>query len=158
MALTSQPRYRPLSVCKNGLEIGRNVAFCIHVHDSITDADTAQYPTDVNFQKWFQRQLKRREMSQAEFARFSSIPQSTVNTWWKGNRVPDSDSCDLIADALGVDLDLVLWQAGHRPMTQPVSPDDPRVDIHGLVDRVEWTPGNVKMITRILRTMLEDQA
>ena len=97
-------------------------------------------------------------MTQADLARKLNIGTAVVSRWVTGKRIPSPRYCDLIADALGVDLDLVLWQAGHRPMTTPVSPDDPRVDIHGLVDRVDWTPGNVKMITRILRTMLEDQA
>ena len=113
---------------------------------------------DNCFAKWFQRQLDRRELTRSDFARAVDKAPARVSEWANGKRIPDPTSCDLIADALGVDLDVVLFQAGHRPMTQPVSPDDPRVDIHGLVDRVTWTPGNVKMITRILRTMLEDQA
>ena len=110
------------------------------------------------FGYWLQQQIDSREMSRAEFARRLKRNPSRISEWINGKRIPDPASCDLIADALNLDLDLVLFQAGHRPMTQPVSPDDPRVDIHGLVDRVNWTPGNVKMITRILRTMLEDQA
>ena len=71
-----------------------------------------QYPADVMFAKWFTEQLRWRDLSQAEFARRAGIPQSTVNTWARGSRVPDPYNCDLIADALQMNIDVVLFQAG----------------------------------------------
>lgn len=113
--------------------------------------------TDSNsFATWLRRQLARRDWTQADFARRLNVGTDLVSRWATGKRTPDPKSCDLIADALGVDLDIVLWQAGHRPQTQPIDPSDPRIDIHGLVDRVNWSPGNVKLITRVLRTMIEE--
>lgn len=110
----------------------------------------------TNFGLWLKRQLERREMSRPEFARAIGKSPARISEWINGRRVPDPVSCDLIADALKLDLDFVLWQAGHRPATREVDPEDPKIEIYGLVDRVKWTPANLKMIRRILRTMIEE--
>ena len=71
--------------------------------------------------------------------------------WVTGKRIPDPESCDRIADALNIDLDLVLWQAGHRPLVNPPDPGDPRLLVQGWVDRIDWTkPGRVQLIERIM--------
>lgn len=116
-----------------------------------------QYPAPVKFAAWFQEQLKRRDLTQAAFARRSGIPQSTINTWWQGQRVPDPASCDLIADVLGLDLDLVLWQAGHRPLAETAPPDDPRMVVRGWVDRIDWAkPGRLELMERIMLGWIGD--
>ncbi len=37
---------------------------------------------------------------------------------------PDTQSCDIVADVLGVDIDTVLTLAGHRPHIDEPAPDD----------------------------------
>lgn len=108
------------------------------------------------FGLWLARQIDRRELTRPQFARAINKTPARISEWITGARVPGPKSCDLIADALGIDLDLVLFQAGHRPQTQPTDPDDPKLMIYGLVNRVRWTPANVKMATRVLRTMIEE--
>lgn len=93
-------------------------------------------------------------MTQAEFARKANIPQSTVNTWWRGARTPDAAYCDLIADALSVDLDTVLAVAGHRPIPDPLAADDPRADLIAMIKRIELTPDRLATLDSTLRTFL----
>jgi len=38
-----------------------------------------------------------------------------VNRWVRGLQTPETESCQRLADALGVDVDEVLEAAGHRP-------------------------------------------
>lgn len=92
------------------------------------------------FAVWFLRQLRSRDWTQADFARKTGIATGTVSNWKRGIRIPDPGSCDVIADVLGVDRDLVLAVAGHRPEVDPISDDDPRREMHALVDLIDWAP------------------
>jgi transcriptional regulator with XRE-family HTH domain len=67
------------------------------------------------FGVWLERQLRSRELTQSEFARRTEVRQGMVSNWITGKRIPDPGSCDRIADALGLPIDEVLIQAGHRP-------------------------------------------
>lgn len=57
------------------------------------------------------------------------VSTGTISRWVRGDRVPTPESCDLLADVLGVDLDGILALAGHRPLDTMYRPDDPRNDI-----------------------------
>jgi transcriptional regulator with XRE-family HTH domain len=111
------------------------------------------------FANWFKGKLASLELTQADIARRLGVSTGTVSNWATARRLPDPHSCDLIADVLGVDLDLVLWQAGHRPPAIPVDPDDPKVTIHGLVDRINWgeNPDNLANVEGLLRLILDRQ-
>lgn len=103
-----------------------------HVDIYTTDADTMIYVTCVDtntFSEWFKRELLRREWSQADFAKRSKLAPSTVSAWATGDRTPDPESCDLIADVMLVDRDRVLALAGHRSLDRPLAPDDLRIDV-----------------------------
>lgn len=67
------------------------------------------------FGPWLQSQLRRREMNQSELARKLETSSSAVSGWVRQGRVPTPESCDKIADALGIPVDEVLMAAGHRP-------------------------------------------
>jgi transcriptional regulator with XRE-family HTH domain len=116
-----------------------------------TDVSTSQ------FGAWLRRQLRVAGLNQSELAEKIGTSTGTVSMWATGKRVPEPASCDLIADALGVGFDVVLAAAGHRPLDEEIALDDPRIEIHGLVDRVKWTPNDVRLVTRVLRTILEGQ-
>jgi transcriptional regulator with XRE-family HTH domain len=92
----------------------------------------------TEFGLWFKRQLRLRRWTQADFSHEFGFSAAGVSRWITGERVPTPESCERIAEAFGVDVDLVLTQAGHRPAVQPIDPDDPVIGIIGLVKRVEW--------------------
>ena len=120
----------------------------------------SQTGVSVNgFGPWLRKRIVARRMNQSEFAEKVGTSTGTVSMWVTGKRIPDPSSCDRIADALGVDLDIVLFQAGHRPQTEPIDPDDPKNDIMGMVERIDWKsdPGSVRLVSRVLRTIIEDQ-
>jgi hypothetical protein len=73
--------------------------------------------------------------------------------WIAGTRVPDPSSIDRVADVLGVDLDLVLALAGHRPPDTELDPDDPAATVIALVKQVQWNDERLETITSILERM-----
>jgi transcriptional regulator with XRE-family HTH domain len=102
----------------------------------------------AEFGRWLQRQLDRREWKQADFARRVSLSTGTVSHWITGKRIPDPPSCDLIADALGIDVTDVLRRAGHLPV---VSDDPEHVrELTALLRRVEWTPERLRFVRNVL--------
>ncbi len=92
----------------------------------------------TEFGPWFKRQLRLRHWTQADFSHEFRFSAAGVSRWITGERVPAPESCERIAEAFGVDVDLVLIQAGHRHAVEQLDPDDPVVGIIGLVKRVEW--------------------
>jgi transcriptional regulator with XRE-family HTH domain len=102
------------------------------------------------FAVWLQRQLQRREMTQADFARRLNTSSGVVNRWIREERTPSPANCDLIADVLHVDRDEVLALAGHRPLDLELAPDDPRRDLKALIDRVAWDEERVDTVRGML--------
>jgi hypothetical protein len=78
-----------------------------------------------------------------------------VSNWYRGERVPDPASCEVIADAFNVDPDMVLIYAGHRPNVEELPPDDPRTDLIALVRRVQWNAEREALIRAQLETMIK---
>ncbi len=108
-----------------------------------------------NFAQWFQSQLRRREWTQADAARRLNVSTGVISYWFNGNRVPSPQSCDLISDAFGVPVDLVLELAGHRPSSLPVDPESPVSLLQNLVERVEWSPERQAVVEGILRGFID---
>lgn len=104
------------------------------------------------FSAWLQRELDRREMRPADFARLADVNPSLVTRWLHGT-TPSPESCDLIADVLGADLDLVLGLAGHRANVDELEPDDPVVELRSLVNRIEWQHHQAEL--KLIRAQLE---
>jgi transcriptional regulator with XRE-family HTH domain len=92
------------------------------------------------FVTWLRAQLRRRGWNAAELARRLQVPSGTISRWLTGERQPSSRSCDRLADVLGVDLDLVLTLAGHRPGVETITPDDQRAALIALLERIDLTP------------------
>lgn len=95
------------------------------------------------FAAWLERQLARREWTLADFARRLGIAPSIPSRWLsvRGRR-PSPASCDLIADAFGMDVDEVLTLAGHRPRQAKLVDDDPR---------------RAELATKLARAVLSDE-
>jgi transcriptional regulator with XRE-family HTH domain len=107
------------------------------------------------FVEWLRGQLRRRGWNAAELARRLHVPSGTVSRWMTGERQPSPRSCDLLADVLGVDLDLVLTLAGHRPGAETPSPDDQRAEIIAFLERITLTPDRAAGLLGTLTSWLE---
>src|SRR5215213_3090756 len=107
------------------------------------------------FAEWLRTQLRRRGWTAAELARRLHVPSGTISRWMSGERQPSSRSCDLLADVLSVDLDLVLTLAGHRPGPEAAAPDDQRADIIALLERITLTPDRAAGLLGTLSSWLE---
>ncbi len=83
------------------------------------------------------------------------MPSGTISRWLRGERQPSTRSCDLIADVFGVDVDLVLTLAGHRPQPGVAQPDDPRTELIAMLNRVQLTPDRLAGLEGTLRAWIE---
>lgn len=71
-----------------------------------------------------------------------------VSRWLHGRR-PDPVSLERVATALGVDLDLLLTLAGHRPPAP--RDDDPRMaTLVAKVRQIDWTPERFLILDALL--------
>lgn len=109
----------------------------------------------TEFGRWLAERLRGREWTNSDLARRMGTSPSVVSRWVRGERVPDPESCDKIADVLGVDVDLVLTLAGHRPAIEPLAPDDERRELMGYVKRLRLTDDRVTALRSLLRGWLE---
>jgi transcriptional regulator with XRE-family HTH domain len=103
---------------------------------------------DTPFVTWVREELERRGWRQADFARAAGVDVSLVSRWLRGRR-PDPVSLERVAVSLGVDLDLLLTLAGHRP---PAPRDaDPRVaTLVAKVRQIAWTPERFLIVDALL--------
>jgi transcriptional regulator with XRE-family HTH domain len=127
------------------------------LYTRLTELSTsmATMSESMPFAEWFQKQLRRRDWNQSDAARAIGVSSSVVNRWYRGERVPDPKSCDVIADVLAVPVDLVLELAGHRPPAAEIDPDSPAPLLVSLVERVRWNPEREAAVESILRGFIE---
>jgi transcriptional regulator with XRE-family HTH domain len=95
-----------------------------------------------------QEEMRRRDWRQADFARAAGVDVSMVSRWLHGRR-PDPASLERVAGALGVDIDMLLTLAGHRPRSP--RDDDPRVAaLIAKVRQITWTPERFLIVDALL--------
>lgn len=107
------------------------------------------------FPVWLKTELARREWNMSDLARRLEISPSVVGRWVRGERMPAPESCDLLADALGVDVDRVLVLAGHRPDIEAIPVDDTHATIQALLRQVDLTPDRAYTVIGMLRMWLD---
>ena len=67
------------------------------------------------FGEWLRFEIDRRELTQQQFARLIDVSQTTVSSWINDVQPPTKRNCRRIADALGVERDVVYQYAGREP-------------------------------------------
>lgn len=65
----------------------------------------------MTFATWLGHELHEREWNRSELSRRIGRATSVVSRWFSGTR-PDPDACLLVAQALGVSAQEVLYRAG----------------------------------------------
>lgn len=73
----------------------------------------------VEFGRWLENEIDRRDWKQADFAREGKFKPQNVSRWIKGAVQPSYDSARQIARTLGVTTDEVLIRTGHRDVENP---------------------------------------
>lgn len=76
---------------------------------------------ETKFQKWLKRELKERDMIQAELARRANVSRASITKLLSENRTPSYDMCQGIADAFEIPVENVYRAADLLP---PVHPED----------------------------------
>lgn len=112
------------------------------------------------FGPWLEQQLKEREWSQGEFGRRSGYNSGQISHWIKGTRTPTARSCQDIADALGLPVQIVLEAAGRdvKQSNIPAGVDlhDPLIDFFGQnLDKL--TPEDREELMRFGLKLLEER-
>jgi transcriptional regulator with XRE-family HTH domain len=110
---------------------------------------------DRTFGDWLAGQLLSREWSKAEFARRLGVSNGDVSRWVRGVRIPRPDTVDKIADVLGVDVDLALTMAGHRPPVFRIEPGTPEARLLPLIRQVPWDERQLRMFEEQLRILIK---
>lgn len=86
-------------------------------------------------------------------ARLIGVGSTTLNQWTLGRKLPDAESADKVADALGVDRDFVLAMVGIRPVEDDDAPEVQ--EFVATIRRVDWSvPGRVEVMRGILDSMI----
>jgi transcriptional regulator with XRE-family HTH domain len=112
---------------------------------------------DEDIGSWIRRQMVRREWSAADLSRRMGASSGRISEWMSGKRRPSPESCLRLADAFGVDPDVVLTLAGHRVATEPLPPDDTKSRIIDLVRRVNLSQSQAEGLEAMLTAWLELQ-
>lgn len=103
------------------------------------------------FHEWLKRQLLRQAWTQAEFARRLGSDKGVVGNWVRGDRNPNPESSDRIADVLGVDRDLVLALTKHRSPDSDIDLDSNEARLIALVRSIAWDDDRMSLMEGVLR-------
>lgn len=106
------------------------------------------------FGDWLRTELDKRGWTLAEFARRLGTWNSLISKWLNNVQRPRPAQCHQIAAALGIDPDLVLDAAGHRP-TDIDAPGIVRHECRVLISRI---PEDVLLTAIPLLRALADPA
>lgn len=100
---------------------------------------------------WLNHQLSLRGWNQSDFARRAGISPGIVSNWVTGGRRPSLASAQMIADTLGVDVDVVLTRLGLDPVS--ARPADERVEtLISELRNIEATPDRIAALEATIRT------
>src|SRR5690348_14961258 len=91
---------------------------------SILDVSRYDVPMSterVPFGEWLRGEIDKAGLDTSGLAHRMGVPPATVSRWLNGTRIPQPDSCYLVATALDIDPDVVLFYAGHkRDLARPL--------------------------------------
>lgn len=75
----------------------------------------------TEFADWLARELRARHWNQSKLAAYLGIHPSGVNRWFTKAAVPNTETCQRLAEVLHVPAESVLRAAGHLPPEEPAS-------------------------------------
>ena len=111
--------------------------------------------SDNQFRDWLLEEMRLRKWNQAEVARRTGILPSVISRWMNKDWLPDATSCYKLANAFGVDFNMVLRKAGHDPVENPVATGQ-HERLMGMVKRLDLSDATrVSTLDGILRMWLE---
>lgn len=105
----------------------------------------------MKFSQWLRQELLRRDMKQADLARFVGTSTGAVSDWVNGKTVPSPASVDLIADALRIDPDRVLTIAGHRPRLPKEEVEQYLADVRPFIEHMD--NGDREIVKAVARSL-----
>lgn len=97
--------------------------------------------TDTNLREFILSEMKRRDMSARQFARFVGVGHSTINDFATGiERVPSLDFLSKLADATQTDLAALIYLSFPEVASKTALSADARI----LAQRIEQLPEPVR--------------
>ena len=112
-----------------------------------------QTATLSSFGDWLAGMMAARRLSNAELGRRIGVEGSLVSKWRLNRQRPDTWSCKLLAEALGVPVGEVMVHAGHADPDAPF--EDPVKDrLHELIDALptRYLEPYIAVLERLLET------
>lgn len=114
----------------------------------------------MTFGEWLAAELKERNWSRNELGRRAKVDSGLVSRWVKGERTPSRRSCEDIAAALGLPVQIVLEAAGrdvkYSNIPEGVDLHDPLIDFFGHnLDKL--TPEDREALMRFGLQLLEER-
>lgn len=92
--------------------------------------------TRLAFGRLLAAQMEAQGIAQTVLGRRLGVKQPMISAWARGRKRPNPANCDRIAEALALDVDEVLTQAGYRPRL--VTDDEP--EIRNIVEMLRRIP------------------
>lgn len=116
--------------------------------------ELADTPEMRPFGWWFKHQLAQRGWNQSDFARRAGVSPGQVSNWTTGVRRPGLESAQLIADTLGVPVEVVLVRLGLDP--HALRPADERAEsLINEIRRLDLTPDRIAALEATIRAWAE---
>lgn len=112
--------------------------------------DTTQ--TARSFGTWLMHELDVRGWSKSDFARRSGFDRSVISRWVADTRRPGLESAKAIADALNVDVAIVLTRLG---LGIPAGDDLERERLQAMLSGLRLTPERSVMLAQLLQMWSE---
>lgn len=90
----------------------------------------------MTFVNWLEKELENRQWTRSKLAKIAGISASSLSHIYTGKRMPGSDVCRAIADALKISPDIVYREAG---LLDPIPEQD------GIIGQILFELGGVSM-------------
>lgn len=104
---------------------------------------------DVTFGEWLGDQLEARGLIQMDLAERTGFGTSTISRWLSDEITPRGPACDRIADALGIDRNVVRKRANRRGVSVDAPPGTNET-LRTLTNRMAGVEAELERIRRLL--------
>lgn len=108
---------------------------------------------DTTFGAYLKQRMNELDTNAYRVAQATGFQPGTISHWINNRRLPNPESCAILAEALALDIDDVLERAGHRPRYR-TDPDPARAEIYRMVDQLP--EDELELVRSLIRWRLSE--